>query len=115
MITNPEKIYFESTDDAVNYVSKGLVPRKKDYEKLVNALNNEEGNGIRFSEDVTTNADAVAHVLDIIYTNRVKHRNISIAAMAGFFIAGIFLGGKASSCINEKHEVRYVSEERERY
>ena len=35
MITKPENVLFESTTDVVDYVSKGMIPTRKNFEKVM--------------------------------------------------------------------------------
>ena len=107
MLRQPEKIKFENQRDIVDYVSKGLPPKKSDYEKLTAAIKNpledasdkEAGKDLIITQNALQGVDPETFnmVLDRVYANNVKNRNIGLA-VAGIFgvclVAGLVVGGK---------------------
>lgn len=101
---DPTKIKFESQSDVIDYVTKGLPPKKKDFEALMSAIEDrstapttEENNnpnhvviapGVEFDMD----DDALSNALHQIYGNRRHNRNILIGA-AVVVGALVFMGG----------------------
>lgn len=113
MLTNPKRIKFETTDDIVDYVSKGLPPKKKNYNQIIFRLdspitaedlkNNRSivGNETVITEDVVStwvtqdDTDELTDIIDIlnrVYANKRKDtiKSIIIGAVVavGAFVAG---------------------------
>jgi len=97
---NPENIKFESTEDVIDYVTKGLPPTRKNYEKIVEKIiypddpnypdNNKE---VILSENIfkVTDNETFMHTLDRVYDNRINNlKNIAIGAGIGACIFGLF-------------------------
>lgn len=115
MITNPKKIYFETEKDIIDYVSKGIVPSRKNFSKVINGVifpDNEisakekMGKDVVIKEGIIANEDkdAINRALNIVYDNRVKNRNLTILGMVGLFAAGFFIGSSVSSSSSNKNE-----------
>jgi len=102
---NPAQIQFESQNDVIDYVTKGLPPRKKDFQSLMDAIEHrspddasvdKENPGsrviIRQGIEFDMDDDALVNALNHIYKNRVHNRNILIGA--GVVIGAlVFMGG----------------------
>ncbi len=76
-----ETIKFETTNDVVDYVCKGLPPRKSDYEKLVTTLRCSEEDAVCHIDPIVTtyiDTETFTKVLDRVYEDNVRNRNIAI-------------------------------------
>lgn len=113
MITKPEKIKFETSDDIVDYISKGLPPTKRNYEKIKEAINTpikieitdemlQKQDQVLITQPMvgTLDEDTLLKVCDRVYHNRVKERNL-ILMMVGIGVLGALGFGIAS---NKKKE-----------
>ena len=112
MLTDPSKIVFESTNDVVDYVSRGFVPSRKNFERVMLAVRVPTPDGVipekgtvSVPERLFINCDnnTMNAALQRVYENRVRNRNIGIGIMAGIVIAGLVFGGK-SSCKKHKDD-----------
>ena len=105
MISDPKNILFESTNDLVDYVSKGLPPSKKQYGQFRIALNSPvDDPEIYARQTVAVSRDIVSSftqedmyaVFDRVYENQRKNYAIAIvvgvAAAAICGVAGFALG-----------------------
>lgn len=106
MLGNPKKMVFESTNDVVDYVSKGMIPSRKNFEKVMLRIRrpdttHEEGQ-VYIPEHLFINCDneTLNSTLERIYANRVRNRNITIGVIGG--IAAVLLFGGMSSKKNKK-------------
>ena len=115
MITNPKKICFETEKDVIDYVSKGIVPTRRNFSKVINGViypDDEISAAEKAGKDVVIkegiipdeDRDAINRALNIVYNNRVKNRNLTILGMVGLFAAGLFLGSSVSSSSSNKNE-----------
>lgn len=92
MMRKVEMIKFETRNDVIDYVCKGLPPRKSDYEKLVTTIRypKEEDNEINIDSTVTDLIDneTFTKILDRVYEDNVRNRNIMIGVgiVTGFCI-----------------------------
>lgn len=107
MIINPDKIVFNSELDVVDYVSKGLVPTRKNFLNLMDKMSNPDSDGeprdpqskdIYLPERVLINCDSetMNSVLRQVYANRVRNRNIVltvIGVVGGIMLIGTIRGG----------------------
>jgi len=101
MLTKPENIKFESHEDIVDYISKGLPPTKNNYDKIVDKILYSDSNDTPDSkidlivrERLFNDIDKPTFVntLDRVYTNRLKNlNNLLITASIGI---GTFILGK---------------------
>lgn len=111
MIMSPEKIKFEDRNDIIDYVSKGLPPTKGNYEKIIAVIKNpstdessqKAGSDVIISKNLLDNSlgkpldpEAFTEVLDEVYKNRVKERNILIGITAVTVIS-VIVGSIISS------------------
>ena len=121
MIVNPEKICFETTDDVIDYVSAGLPPTKKNFEKVITKVKKPDtylgdayyrnapraGIEVIIDESVINPSDrnAIDYTLRRVYKNRIRNRNTALIAsgVIGLGILGFIFNGKNSS--NEPDEI----------
>lgn len=116
---NPERIVFEDEMDLVDYVGRGMIPSKKNFEKfIVKVRNPSDGLGEGDISQVCVsknmflgdyNAESMDRLLTRMYENRVHNRNVMMA------IGGI-LGGIVGTTIirskrKKKKEERIYEEE----
>lgn len=100
MLTDPTKMVFENTNDVIDYVSKGMVPTRKNFEKVMFAVRYptpegatpEEGQ-VRIPDRIFINCDndTMNEALHRVYQNRVRNRNIGIG-IVGVIAAGLIFG-----------------------
>jgi len=104
MIVKPEQIAFESRNDIVDYVSKGIVPSRKNFEKVKFAINyptpegaTPEAGQINIPKNLFIDCDnkTMVEILDRVYKNRVKQRNITLATI-GIICAALLLKGSSN-------------------
>lgn len=83
MMRKVEMIKFETRNDVIDYVCKGLPPRKADYERLRTTIR-----GTKVDEKIhidpivkeSIDIDTFTKVLDHVYENNVRTRDIFITA-----------------------------------
>ena len=108
-----DKVRFESVADIVNYVTKGRIPSKKNFDALIEALSNSQGivipEGIvdeqernAFFINEVRSRDQIKMILTQAYENRRKNRRtiITLAAILGL---GLITGGGAIAFSMGKH------------
>lgn len=109
-IIKPERVAFETDVDIIDYVSRGMVPTKKNFEKIAYKLLNPDENDIpKIDDNVYISQDLLGYrdpetmefVLRRVYANRVRNRNIAFG-IAGA-IGGIVLLSMLSSHRKKKH------------
>ena len=99
----PEKIAFEYASDVVDYVSRGMVPTKKNFEKVINKVKNPDEDDPTTTNEVyipsrifiNCDKDTMDIALRRVYENRVRNRNIGIGIIGAMAI-GLLIGGIAS-------------------
>lgn len=106
-IISPEKVVFETESDLVDYVTKGFVPTKKSFEKVMSKMYNPNSddevrdpnsNEVFIPGRVLLNCDrgTMDMVLRQVYANRVRNRNIiltTIGVIGGVMLIGAIRGG----------------------
>jgi hypothetical protein len=109
MIINPEKMVFENTTDIVDYVSRGLPPTRKNFEKVMLKVRcpdseEHESNEVHIHERLFINCDndTMTEALNRVYENRIRNRNITIAVV-GIVAMGLIFG-KMSNGKHKKHK-----------
>lgn len=111
-IMNPAQIKFESQDDVIDYVTRGIPPRKKDFEDLMDSIRDSSdpanhvvvAPGLEFDMD----EDAFVNAMNRVYKNRCRNRNILIGA-------GIVIGGIMIAAFSSQHsKINDLKEENER-
>ena len=110
MIINPEKMVFENTIDIADYVSRGLPPTRKNFEKLIIKIRKPDTEepakpGELYISDrlfINCDNDTMDKTLTRVYENRIHNRNLTIGGVIGLIIAGIFIGGVSRK--NSKNE-----------
>ena len=104
MITSLKNVLIEDQYDAVDYLTKGLPPRKDDAEKAIKAIVghfsfddidcDEYGD---FKLPKTIMSDDLEMMLRQVYQNNCRNTKVSIAAIIGGTLLGVLFG---SFCIN---------------
>lgn len=115
MIIDPSKIAFESSKDVVDYITLGIPPTRKQFDKLMYAVRHPEdtdvytpaiGEVVIYKQDIANWSDsvyvqnAVAEVLERVYRDRIVMRNVAIAVGAAVVVGGIIAvvnSGKSDS------------------
>lgn len=112
MFTDPTKIVFENTNDVIDYVSRGMVPSRKNFEKVMCAVRfptpegatSEEGSvNIPARLFIDCDTDTMNEALQRVYENRVRNRNIGLGVI-GIIAAGLIFG-KVSGKKKDKNNV----------
>lgn len=121
IITKPEKIVFETQNDIIDYVGRGLPPTKKNFSKLKNAIKDANNLREQDSEDYLSTyedlyGDKIAgkdvivsphlmlniddetfnNILDRMYKNRVRTCKITLGVVCIAALA-LAVGGCKSS------------------
>lgn len=110
-IIDPKKVVFETEEDVVDYVSRGLPPSKKKYKEFINRvssplndldMDDSEIVGdtviIRESLFLDCDKDTLQRSLERVYANRIRNRNI-ILTLAAVTAGAILFGSiKSSRC-----------------
>ena len=108
MIISPEKMVFEDSTDVIDYVSKGMVPTRKNFEKVM--LRVRCPDSVKRNDEVyipnhifiNCDNDTMYKCLDRVYKNRVRNRNITLGIVG--IVAAALLIGKVSDSKKEKVE-----------
>lgn len=110
-IIDPKKVVFETEEDVVDYVSRGLPPTKKKYKEFINRVSSPlsdldmddseiVGDTVIIRESLFLNCDkdTLQRSLERVYANRIRNRNIILTLTA--VTAGVILFGsiKSSRC-----------------
>lgn len=107
-IISPEKIVFESQEDLIDFVTRGLVPSKKNFEKVMRKMycpnaddevRDPNSNELFIPERVLIDCDCdtMNMVLNRVYANRVRNRNMILTAagiIGGVMLIGAIRGNK---------------------
>ena len=114
MVVQPERIAFTEQDDIIDYVTKGLPPTKKNFEKVISKVKNPDNSGDFYYRnapkagvEVVINdyvvpydqRDQLDHTLKRVYKNRIRNRNtiLIVGGLAVLGALGILIGGGGSS------------------
>ena len=95
LLVKPEKIYFEDQNDVIDYVAKGLPPRKKDLRKVMNSLGvNEKVPNEPYigSNILNIEKDDLKAVLNRVYEDNKKNYMIGAGIAVGTLVLGVGLG-----------------------
>jgi hypothetical protein len=112
MYVDPKRIKFESTNDLVDYASKGFIPKKEYWHKFIEkvrtpdiplSIQQKAGKEVIVSENLfneeKNGKQVLEETLDRVYQNRVENRN-KLLKMIGvifvLFLMIIFVKGKKS-------------------
>lgn len=101
MLINPENVVFETENDIIDYVSKGIVPSRKNFEKVMSKVRIPDYEKIEGQVYISKNMfikcdqETLDFALNRVYKNRVRNRNICIGSLALILIAGLLLGNKS--------------------
>ena len=103
MLINPEKLVFENPYDVINYVSKGMVPTKKNFDKVISKVRFPDNDDSNHNEKpyipnrlfIDCDTETMYMALNQVYKNRVRNRNISVGLLA-ILAAGLLIGGARS-------------------
>ena len=100
MIIKPERIVFEDKRDVIDYVSRGMVPTRKNFERVmykVRCPDDEKSDDFYIPSRlfIDCDTDTMNEALQRVYENRVRNRNIALA-ITGVVVAGIIIGGVRS-------------------
>lgn len=101
LLTRPQRIVFENQDDIVKYVTRGLPPRKSDFDQVISLVKNPmsdsevasaTANDIVISERVFFDIDKeqFARVLEKVYKENCRNRNILIASTTALVVGMLF-------------------------
>lgn len=93
MITSPDKIKFESRNDVIDYVTKGFPPTKKNYAKVKAIVAKSDAVGL---DEHSIDAELFNSMLDRVYHDQVRNRNIMIGIAAGLTVS-IIVGSVISA------------------
>lgn len=110
-IIDPKKVVFETEEDVVDYVSRGLPPTKKKYKEFINRVSSPlsdldmddseiVGDTVIIRESLFLNCDkdTLQRSLERVYANRIRNRNI-ILTLAAVTAGAILFGSiKSSRC-----------------
>lgn len=120
-IVKPERIVFETESDLIDYVGRGMVPTKKNFQKFIIKVHNPDDENIYGPGDITQvsisknlflkdcDPETMDRILTRMYQNRVHNRNVMLAV--GGIIGGILAVGMiGSGCKHRKEEQEYVEE-----
>lgn len=122
MITDPKNIVFENSRDIVDYISKGIPPTKKQYERLMYAVNHPLKRGqsldgvdvVIYEEDIANWSNSyyiqstVNEILDEVHRNRIRNAEIAIATGVVTVIAGNIIRRKI--CERRKMNKKYIKD-----
>ena len=116
LLVDPKNVVFESRTDIVDYVAKGIPPRKKDFNKVMEAIHQqgEDVDGVSIPSDIfIVDAEEFESVLRRIYEVNCRKRNLIIAGIG--IAAALFVGSKIVSHAKEKKELAEIDAEIDRW
>lgn len=115
-IIDPKKVVFETEEDVVDYVSRGLPPTKKKYKEFINRVSSPlsdldmddseiVGDTVIIRESLFLNCDkdTLQRSLERVYANRIRNRNI-ILTLAAVTAGAILFGSIKSSRSKDSNE-----------
>lgn len=113
MLLDPSKIVFESKEDVIDYITKGLPPTRDNFEKVMAAMNNpvhdcytrNPGEVIIKESAVNCSEKEIITVNEIcrqVYNNRRRNRNIAIGIGIGVTAAVVIGYVSANSSDDDK-------------
>lgn len=102
MLIKPEKIVFETPNDIIDYVSRGMVPCRKNFEQLMYHVRVPDDQIIEVKEkrDIYVPAEMFIDIdqatfeatMRRVYENRVRNRNITLGIVGAVAVVA-FVGG----------------------
>ena len=112
LVAKPHQIQFDSKESIIDYVSRGLPPTKKNYQLLKEKIQNPDneysdvtpGKDVIINEDLFNgiNRQEFEEILDRVYKNQVRNRNITIGILGT--VAIVCIAGGVHHHIEEKKE-----------
>lgn len=100
MLIKSNKVLFENRADIIDYVSKGIPPKKKDFTDFTNAFGIDqkiEGKPYIPSSLLNMSQEDLRNVLERVYKNNRRNTWISagliLGALVGGLTIGLFIGG----------------------
>lgn len=109
VFVQPTMIRFENKQDIVDYVSRGVMPTKKNFEAVMAQVRyptkgprTQDPKRVYIEDGVIPAEDRelVAALMERVYENRRWNRNVALATIGG--VAGIVLLGTLCSHASEK-------------
>ena len=97
MLCNPERVIFEYKTDVIDYVTKGMVPTKKNFNQVMEKVRTPDvvkpDQGVYIPDGLFLNSDRYSFedIMQRVYKNRVRNRNIGLG-VAGIVVAGVLIG-----------------------
>lgn len=124
-IVDPKFVEFESEEDIVDYLTRGIIPKRKNAKKVFNAIKNplsEEEAKMKIGSEViirdniipVNDVDVFERTVKRAYENRVKNRNNMICG-ASFIAAGLLTRSLLKHNANVKEKRKREKYEREMY
>ena len=95
MLVKPENLKFETQNDVINYVSKGIPPMRKDFDQFIKAVGDSEqhGNGPYIPSGILKiDSDEMKEVLHAVQKNNRRNTLIGECLIAGSLLIGIGIG-----------------------
>lgn len=104
-VFNPKRIVFESEEDVIDYVSRGLPPTKKNFDQFITAVKSPadelsvKGDGVSIPRSIFIECDNATMDIALrrVYANRIHNRNILLTT-AGIIAGVICIGAIRSNC-----------------
>lgn len=98
----PERVVFQKREDIIDYVSRGLPPSRRNFDRVMavvrNPLTDEQiqnstQNDIVISERIVIGIDQIefTEIMDRVYRNNVRNRNMILGAIGVGALVGIGL------------------------
>ena len=115
LLVDPGRILFENSNDVVDYVSRGLPPRKKDFERVMDAIhNNSVDNDVKIPDECfIINAEEFEAVLRRVYEANCRKRNALLIGLG--VAAAACIGVKIAAHAKEKKELAEIDAEIDRW
>lgn len=89
----PTDLVFETREDVVNYITRGIVPRREDADLLINEIRNPGSSVIKIEYAPNEEESAiVADVLEIAYDNIREMQRVAAIACGVSGVLGFLLG-----------------------
>ena len=101
MIIKADNIAFENKNDIIDYVSKGFVPTRKNFENVMHKVHCPDNDNVKTPGNIYVHEnlfmdcdkEELEEVLRRVYNNRVRNRNFMLTTI-GLVTLGLFIKGR---------------------
>ena len=93
MLVDPKQVTFQSEQDVINYITKGIIPPKKDATRVFLALTDPVNSDVHLEYDTTEEeASKLDLILETVYDNIAEFQKAAAVACGFSGLLGFILG-----------------------